>query len=147
VLYYLGRYLQDNVETLSFLRLLDSISFRAIAGAITALLFTILFGDRIILALYRRLIGLRRDSPALSLGSYHPVTVEGDVFAYERRHGGEAMLIALNLGHGSGHRVVLPGRDRTGRVLLSTHSDRHGETVAGAITLRPDEGVVVSLRA
>jgi phospho-N-acetylmuramoyl-pentapeptide-transferase len=54
VFYYLGTYLQDNVEALSFLRLLDSISFRAIAGAITALLFTILFGDRMILALYRR---------------------------------------------------------------------------------------------
>ena len=55
MLYYLGTYLQHTGEGgLSFLRLLDSISFRAIGGAITALLFTILFGDRIILALYRR---------------------------------------------------------------------------------------------
>ena len=53
MIYYLGTYLHDTVETLSFLRLLDSISFRAIAGAITALLFTILFGGRIILRFYR----------------------------------------------------------------------------------------------
>ena len=54
MIYYLGTHLQSTVEWLSFLRLLDSLSFRAIAGAITALLFTILFGDRIILFLYRR---------------------------------------------------------------------------------------------
>ena len=54
MLYYLGTYLHDHFAALSYLRLLDSISFRAIAGAITALLFTILFGDRIILALFRR---------------------------------------------------------------------------------------------
>jgi phospho-N-acetylmuramoyl-pentapeptide-transferase len=53
MLHYLGTHLQA-VEALSYLRLLDSISFRAIGGAITALLFTILFGDRIILGLYRK---------------------------------------------------------------------------------------------
>jgi phospho-N-acetylmuramoyl-pentapeptide-transferase len=53
VIYYLGTYLLDHVDTLSFLRLLNSISFRAIAGAITALLFTILFGSRLILHFYR----------------------------------------------------------------------------------------------
>lgn len=54
MIYYLGKYLQDHVEALSFLRLVDSISFRAIAGAITALLLTILLGGRVILFFYRR---------------------------------------------------------------------------------------------
>jgi len=54
MIYYLGTYLNDHFETLSFFRLVDSISFRVIAGAITALLLTILFGGRIILFLYRR---------------------------------------------------------------------------------------------
>lgn len=53
MLYYLGTYLHETVEALSFLRLFDSISFRAIGGAITSLLLTIFFGDRVILALYR----------------------------------------------------------------------------------------------
>jgi phospho-N-acetylmuramoyl-pentapeptide-transferase len=53
MIYYLGNFLYDHFMALSFLRLLHSISFRAIAGAITALLFTILFGSRIILFLYR----------------------------------------------------------------------------------------------
>jgi len=54
MIYYLGAYLYGRVPFLSFMRLMDSISFRAIAGAITALLFTIVFGGRIILFLYRR---------------------------------------------------------------------------------------------
>ena len=52
MLVYLGDYLQS-VQSLSYLRLFDSISFRAIGGAITALVFTILFGWRIILYFYR----------------------------------------------------------------------------------------------
>jgi len=60
MIYYLGTYLHDHVEALSFLRLANSISFRAIAGAITALLFTILFGGRVILYLYRK---GQRDTP------------------------------------------------------------------------------------
>ncbi len=58
--YYLGAYLYETVDALSFLRLLNSISFRAIVGAITALLFTILFGGRIILHFYR---AGQRDTP------------------------------------------------------------------------------------
>ena len=54
MIYYLGKYLQDHVEALSFLRLVDSISFRAIFGAITALLLTIFLGGRVILFFYRR---------------------------------------------------------------------------------------------
>jgi phospho-N-acetylmuramoyl-pentapeptide-transferase len=54
MIYYIGTYLHDTVEALSFLRLLDSISFRAISGAITSLMITILFGGRVILHFYGR---------------------------------------------------------------------------------------------
>ncbi|MFH1571008.1 MAG: phospho-N-acetylmuramoyl-pentapeptide-transferase [Gemmatimonadota bacterium] len=54
MLYYLGAHLRDAVEALSYLRLLESISFRAIGGAITSLLFTIFFGGRFILHFYRK---------------------------------------------------------------------------------------------
>lgn len=53
MIYYLGTYLHDHLAWMSFMRLVDSISFRAIAGAITALLVTILWGGRVILFLYR----------------------------------------------------------------------------------------------
>ena len=54
MIYYLGMYLQDAGEALSFLRLVDSISFRAICGAITSLILTILCGGRVILYFYSR---------------------------------------------------------------------------------------------
>ena len=53
MIYYLGDLLQGGDGALSFLRLVDSISFRAICGAITALLYTIFFGGRIILYFHR----------------------------------------------------------------------------------------------
>ncbi len=60
MIYYVGIYLQEAFTALSFLRLVDSISFRAICGAITALLLTILFGGRVIRYFY--LLG-HRDRP------------------------------------------------------------------------------------
>jgi alpha-glucosidase len=44
---------------------------------------------RSMLSLFRRLTGLRRELPALAVGSYAPLDVGGeDVFAYLREHGG-----------------------------------------------------------
>lgn len=52
MLVFLGDYLQSALG-LSYLRLLDSISFRSLGGAMTALLFTILCGGAMILYFYR----------------------------------------------------------------------------------------------
>ncbi|MXQ10657.1 alpha-amylase family glycosyl hydrolase [Microvirga makkahensis] len=96
-----------------------------------------------ILMLYRRLIELRRRHLALSVGRYMPVAAEGNVLAYERRHGTERFLVALNLGH-EPHTLSL--QDGTaGRVLLSTSPDRGDEPVGARIDLRPDEGLIVAL--
>jgi alpha-glucosidase len=96
-----------------------------------------------ILTLYRRLIELRRRRRALSIGGYVPVDVGGHVFAYERRHGGERLLVALNLWHEPHDLPLVPSAP--GRVLLSTHLDRDGEAVERMLSLRPDEGVIVEL--
>ena len=98
---------------------------------------------RSILTLYKRLIGLRRERLALSVGSYVRVMCEGSVMAYERHHGNERLLVALNLGH---EPESVPLRDACGTLLLSTHLDRAGEARSGRCDLRPDEGVVVELR-
>ena len=67
MLFYLFNALHASSETLSFLRLMHYLSFRAIAAAITAFLLTTLLGRRIVEALYRR--GMRdviRDYGSLS---------------------------------------------------------------------------------
>jgi oligo-1,6-glucosidase/alpha-glucosidase len=71
------------------------------------------------LTLYHSLIALRRSTAALSIGSYHAAAADTDVIAYERRHEGDRLLIALNLS-GDIRRLLLPPRTRIADMLAST---------------------------
>jgi alpha-glucosidase len=93
-----------------------------------------------VLTLYRRLIALRREHLALSLGDYVRGGVEGNVFWFERRHAATRLIVVLNFGHEAGA-VHLPVDARR---LLSTHLDREGEPVGAELTLRSDEGVILA---
>src|SRR5204863_47673 len=48
--------------------------------------------------LVRRLIHLRRSSPALLFGSYQPIPAENDLLLYARIRGRDRFLVALNFG-------------------------------------------------
>jgi alpha-glucosidase len=91
------------------------------------------------LALYRRLIELRRRRPALAIGDWQALAADGDVLAYTRSHSGSRLLVALNLGP-TRHRLTLA---KPSRLLLSTHLDRALEAVSGHIELRGDEGIIL----
>ena len=95
-----------------------------------------------ILTLYRRLLAARRAHPALSIGDFALLDAEGDVLAYERRHGAERLIVALNLG-GRPQRLQLPDWASDCRPLLSTLA---GAAPAGdgALLLRGDEGVILT---
>jgi alpha-glucosidase len=95
-----------------------------------------------ILNLYRRLIRLRHQRKPLSVGRYSQVHCERNVISYQRSDGGERLEILLNFGH-EPERVRLQA---PGKVLLSTHLDRAGETLSENCDLRPNEGVIVELR-
>ena len=94
--------------------------------------------------LYRRLIALRRSSPALLEGAYCPVMTHDQVLVFARVAGTERMVIALNLG---GTPVsTLPGSMAwRGVIAASTCADRDGAIVADGIALRAHEGLVVRL--
>ncbi len=98
---------------------------------------------RSMLALYQRLIALRRGEPALEVGRFEPVEAEGDVLAYLRRARSDeaSFLVALNLGP-QPHSLHGP---QLGTVALSTAMDREGERIEGEVRLRPDEGLVIRL--
>ncbi len=89
------------------------------------------------LALYRDLLALRRSHDALSIGDFRLVDGDADVLAYERRHGTERLLIALNLG---AERRALPmpadvvGMDMLASTLPARVLDQ---------TLGPAEGLVL----
>jgi len=98
-----------------------------------------------ILHLYRRLIALRRERTALSMGSYVAISSDNDLLAFERRHGDARILIALNFADRP-RTASLPPDARQANVLLSTHLDRQREPVQGHFALRPKEGIIVELQ-
>lgn len=94
------------------------------------------------LALYRRLLALRRERRALAVGDFTPIEAHGDVIGYLREHGGERLLVALNLGNQT---QTLDIQDYAGTVLLGTHRDRENDRVASYLELRPNEAVAVDV--
>jgi len=99
---------------------------------------------RSMLALTRRLLTERRDSPALSLGAYEPVDVDSPAcMVWTRYSGDERYLVALNFTD-QPQTVSIPGGG-TGTLVASTHMDREGQVDLSALNLRGDEGWLVRL--
>jgi alpha-glucosidase len=94
-----------------------------------------------ILTLYRRLLGLRRDCLALSIGAFALLDVEGEILAYERRLGAERLIVALNLG-GRLRQLQLPDWAQDSRLLMST-VENAALVEGGALLLGSNEGVVL----
>ncbi len=95
-----------------------------------------------ILRLYKALIRLRKETPALVSGSYVPIAADGDLLLYRRESDDGAIVVALNLGAEpvsiTAERIGLDGE-----ILLSTHMDRDREGIHGTLDLRGNEGVVI----
>jgi alpha-glucosidase len=98
--------------------------------------------EQSILSLYRALIALRKQWPALSGGAYQPLAAEGDLLLYRRVREGRSVLVALNLG-AEPIAVSSDAIGLDGAILLSTFMDRAGERVGGTLDLRGDEGVII----
>ncbi|HEX8421964.1 MAG TPA: alpha-glucosidase, partial [Pyrinomonadaceae bacterium] len=103
-----------------------------------------------LLNFYKRIIRLRRQSPALLDGDYAAVGADPHVYAYLRRAAGQTMLVALNM---SAEPRTLQlddaalGKTSTLRVRLSNQA-RGSERVSGrALQLAPYEAVVLELTA
>lgn len=102
--------------------------------------------SRSMLALFRRLTALRRETPVLAVGSYRSLDADDNgVFAYLREHEGERMLVALNFGP-EPKTLDLSAAAALGEVLCSTGMDRVGKEVEPSrLELRGDEGCIVRL--
>ena len=94
------------------------------------------------LALYKKLIALRRREPALHEGSHEQLEAGADVLAYARCAGTRRLVVLLNFASAetavAAH--LLPS---DAVVLASTHAGRTG-TVKGEWVLEPLEGVIVA---
>jgi alpha-glucosidase len=96
--------------------------------------------ERSILSLYKALIALRKQFPALVTGDYVPIAAQGDLLLYRRRGSQGSAVIALNLG---AQPVSLESDALGGEILLSTLMDRQGEKLHGVLDLRDNEGVII----
>lgn len=100
---------------------------------------------RSMLNLYRRLLRLRKERPALQWGDYLPVArTPEDCFVYLRRaEGSPAVLVAINFSAGS-RRFSLPP-EMQGRRLLSSYLDQEQGESLPEIALRGNEAVIFEL--
>ncbi|WP_187261895.1 alpha-amylase family glycosyl hydrolase [Pontibacter beigongshangensis] len=96
------------------------------------------------LTLYRRLIKLRHEEPALSIGDYIPLYSDHQVLAFIRKSGEQRFLVVLNLSHRPCY-FKPKHHTFTGTVVLATFPERENTTITESISLGGDEGILVRL--
>ena len=90
-------------------------------------------------SLYRRLIELRKSTPALLEGSYRAFHgAPEDCLVFHRDTAAQHLIVALNF-TAEPRETNLP----SGRVLLSTIDDRRATSAKSPLTLAPNEAVIV----
>jgi alpha-glucosidase len=94
------------------------------------------------LALYRRLLALRRAEPALTLGQLELVGAHPEILAYRRVLDDKRFLMLLNF---SDSTQVFTHPGLSGKLELSTSGVNPGRSVSSSITLAPGEGWVIRL--
>ena len=103
-----------------------------------------------LLNFYKRLIALRRRTPALLDGDYTALGDDPHVYAYRRVARGQTAVVALNM---SGERRTfrLPPRASGGPsvysvALSSRPAPEHGRGASGELSLAPFEAVILTAR-
>ena len=101
-----------------------------------------------LLSLYKRLLAIRRATPALRRGAYHPLLPRPrDVMAFVREHDGQSILVCLNFSAKTARLDLAQAGGGEWTVLLSTatHSGE-GMMVSGEVTTYPNESLVLERR-
>jgi len=93
-----------------------------------------------VLALYRRLLELRRLYPALHAGEVSEVSAADGVLSYLRTSGELRVQVLLNMTAQEHWPKCLRGE-----MLVNSHLDLVGSPVSGYVRLRPDEAVAILL--
>jgi alpha-glucosidase len=95
-----------------------------------------------ILNFVRALIELRRQTPALTIGTYRSLPAPSDVFSFERVHPDGTIRVHLNFGNAA-REVGLPHGSRT---LMTTAGTKvWNQTNTAGVALGPFEGIIVSV--
>ena len=95
---------------------------------------------RSMLALYRKLLDLRREHPALHAGEIHEIRAKRGVLSYERSLNGKRFQVLLNFTND-----VQTATCSEGRVLLTTILDGDGAPVGGPLAIEAGEGLLIAM--
>ena len=100
-----------------------------------------------LLSFYRRLLSLRRSTPALVAGDYHALHAHSDDYLAFLRHddaGGQTCLVVLNFTD-SAQTVVFDQRDKQPRLLFSSHPRADQPLTLDWLALAPFEVLIAEL--
>jgi len=92
------------------------------------------------LHLYRRLLDLRRSSPALQLGAQRPLQTDGEVLGWERSTDDDTSIVLVNFSDQPADQPLSGGGNWT--VDIDSATDRSGQPYDGR--LAPHAAVVLS---
>jgi alpha-glucosidase len=97
--------------------------------------------------LFRKLLSLRRDTPAVTAGYQRMLGGPDGVLAWERTLDGDRIVVAVNMDTRE-HPVAMDRAGVPARLLVSTLPGRApGDVAADALPLAPDEAVIVRIGA
>jgi alpha-glucosidase len=96
------------------------------------------------LSLYRRLIQLRQNEPALHAGSYTTLFADTQMLAYKREWNNTCFLVLLNLSHRPCY-FKAKNFKMKGTIEVATSPELDGLTVEETVSLSGDEGIIVRL--
>jgi alpha-glucosidase len=95
-----------------------------------------------VLNVVRALIELRRQKPALAIGTYRSLPGPSDVFSFERAHPDGTIQVHLNFGNAA-REVAFPDGGRT--LLTTAGTNVRNQANARGVALGPFEGIIVSV--
>ena len=93
------------------------------------------------LALYRRLVALRRAQPALNRGDYEALDAEGEVLAYARNFEGQRLVVLLNFS--ATPAPISPALMPRQPIMLASTDPARAGSIEGSLELAPHEGIVI----
>jgi hypothetical protein len=93
-------------------------------------------------------VALRNREPSLHRGDYRELSVgeaDAEVLAYLREAPGERRFLVLLNFAGQSRQLDLGAVADSARVAVASHGGREGPVDLAALTLHPDEGLVLAL--
>ena len=95
------------------------------------------------LSLHKKLIDLRQKEPALHVGDFVPVGLEGDLMIYKRKYKESAFLVAINFGEKD---AFLPSNlDLSGQIVASTHPELENKELKDQKAVGAEQAIIVRL--